>query len=266
MEEVDWLPAAGWDRVRAAHEETAGRMGDFIARTIELHKFYLERLQEVKEEGQAALPGIAGVLDTPLMPFAEAAGPVLRLFASLKGYVKRAEDFGEKVAGTPAAGGVSAAEVAALHLYTTESCFYRELNAALRSPNRDRVKPYFPYLRLFFAALSRLEGRTQTLWRGVALELRRQYPRGGTVVWWGVSSCTSELSVARGFLGWSGRRTLFEVQPAGAVGIRNFSAFKGEEEYLLPPGTQLEVVDVKSEKGGLCTVKLRELPDKRLVS
>jgi uracil DNA glycosylase len=266
MGEVDWLPSVGWDKGQATHEDTAGRMGDFIAKTIELHKFYLDRLQGVKDEGQVELPGITGVLATPLLPFAEAARPLVKLFASLKGYVSRAEEFGQKVAGTPAAGSLTGHEVAALHLYTTESCFYRELNAALRSPNRDRATPYFPYLRLFFSALSRLKGRTETLWRGVALDLRRQYPRGGMVVWWGVSSCTSELSVARGFLGGAGRRMLFEVAPAGAVGIRNFSAFKGEEEYLLPPGTQLEVVDVKAEKSGLCTVKLKELPDRRLVS
>ena len=67
-------------------------------------------------------------------------------------------------------------------------------------------------------------------------------------------------------IGTRGRRMLFEVTPVGAVSIRSFSAFTGEEEYLLPPGTRLKVADVKSEAGGLCTVKLEELPGQRLVS
>jgi hypothetical protein len=100
----------------------------------------------------------------------------------------------------------------------------------------------------------------------VALDLRAQYPKGGTVAWWGVSSCTSKLSVAQGFLGWSGRRTLFEVKPVRAVGIRSYSAFTGEEEFILAPGTQLKVAGVATDRNGLCTIKLEELADQRLVS
>ncbi|MFD7629241.1 ADP-ribosyltransferase domain-containing protein [Streptomyces sp. NPDC059851] len=100
----------------------------------------------------------------------------------------------------------------------------------------------------------------------MSLDLRAQYPVGRTVTWWGVSSCTPKLSVARAFLGSRGKRTLFEVVPARAVGIRNFSAFTEEEEYILPAGTQLKVTEVKSERGGLCTVRLTELEEGPLVS
>jgi hypothetical protein len=266
MDEVDWLPAAGWDRSQPQHEDTAGRMGAFIATTMELHKLYLERLQSVKDEVREELPAIVGVFDTPLMPFPDAAAPVARLLRGLDYYVKRSYDFGAQKAGTPAAGELTRDEVAALYLYTCESSFYRQLNATLRDANRTRVAPYFPYLRLFFAALSRLQGRRESLWRGVALDLRPQYPQGGTVTWWGVSSCTSKRSVAQAFLGGHGRRMLFEVVPVQAVGIRNYSAFTGEEEYILAPGTQLQVLDVRSERSGLCTVKLEELAGRRLVS
>jgi uracil DNA glycosylase len=266
MGEVDWLPRAGWDKGHAAHVDTAGRMGDFIAKTMELHKFYLDRLQGVKDEGQLELTAIAGVMETPPLGFADAVGPVVRLLKGLDSYVRYSYEFGQQHAGTKAAGSLSAHEIAALHLYTAESAFYRQLNATLRHPDRAQVKPYFGYLRLFLGALSKLKGHTDSLWRGVALDLRPQYPRGGTVTWWGVSSCTSKLSVAQGFLGWRGRRMLFEVRPVGAVSIRSFSAFTGEEEYILPPGTRLKVADVKSEAGGLCTVKLEELSGQRLVS
>ncbi|MFJ4618210.1 hypothetical protein [Streptomyces sp. NPDC088812] len=98
------------------------------------------------------------------------------------------------------------------------------------------------------------------------LDLRAQYPLGRTVTWWGVSSCTSERGVARAFLGSRGKRTLFEVQPRRAVGIRDFSAFTGEEEFILLPGTRLKVVEVTTERGGLCTVKLAESEELPLVS
>ncbi|MEU6238251.1 ADP-ribosyltransferase domain-containing protein [Kitasatospora sp. NPDC047058] len=267
-EEIDWLPAKGWNEHGegdgGADGDVADRMGAFIASTMELHQLYLDRLASVKDEG-LELPAITGVFDTELMDFREAVTPVAKLLRGLDRHVERSYEFGKRRA-DEAADGLSADAIAALYLYTCESAFYREINAVLRSPDRSRLVPYLAYLRLLFSAVSQLPARTEPLWRGVSLDLRAQYPLGRTVTWWGVSSCTSELGVARGFLGSRGKRTLFEVQPAGAVGIRDFSAFTGEEEFILLPGTQLKVTDVRTERGGLCTVTLTEVNEQTLVS
>jgi uracil DNA glycosylase len=266
---IDWLPSKGWDKLAAEAGATDGdvaeRMGAFITSTMELHQLYLERLSSVKDEG-LVLDAITGVFDTPLMDFRDAVSPVAKLLSGLDRHVQRSHEFGKRRVDETAGGGLSADAVAALYLYTCESAFYREINAILRNPDRSKVVPYLPYLRLLFSAVSGLPVRTEPLWRGVPLDLRAQYPVGRTVTWWGVSSCTSELGVARAFLGSRGKRTLFEVQPARAVGIRDFSAFTGEEEFILLPGTQLEVVDVKAERGGLCTVRLTESEEQPLVS
>ncbi|GGW25739.1 ADP-ribosyltransferase domain-containing protein [Streptomyces xantholiticus] len=267
-EDIDWLPSKGWDEGAVGADGTDGdvaaRMGAFIASTMELHQLYLERLTSVKDEG-LVLPAITGVFDTPLMDFQDAVAPVAEVLSGLGRHIDRSGEFGKRRADETVSG-LSADAIAALYLYTCESAFYREINAVLRSPDRTKVVPYLPYLRLLFSAVSGLPAHTQPLWRGVSLDLRGQYPVGQTVTWWGVSSCTSELSVARSFLGSRGKRTLFEVTPARAVGIRSFSAFTGEEEYILAPGTQLKVTDVKSERGGLCTVKLTEADAAHLVS
>ncbi|MFG1749169.1 ADP-ribosyltransferase domain-containing protein [Streptosporangium sandarakinum] len=267
-DEIDWLPSRGWNEGAAltggADADTADRMGAFIASTMELHKLYLERLASVKDEG-LVLPAITGVSDTPLMDFREAVAPVAALLPGLDPHVEQSYRFGEKQAGD-AAGVLSADEVAALYLYTCESAFYRRINATLRDPDRTRIVPYLPYLRLLSSAVSRLPARREPLWRGVSLDLRAQYPLGRTVTWWGVSSCTPRLGVAQAFLGRRGKRTLFEVLPARAVGISGFSAFTGEEEVILAPGTQLTVTDVRAERGGLCTVRLTEVDGQRLVA
>ncbi|MGW0659854.1 ADP-ribosyltransferase domain-containing protein [Streptodolium elevatio] len=266
---VDWLPSTGWntaaDDADGRNDDTAERMGAFIASTMELHQLYLERLAGVKDEG-LVLPAITGVFDTPAMDFRDAVSPVAELLAGLDRHVKMSHEFGMRRVEAAADGGLSADAIAALYLYTCESAFYREINAILRAPDRARVVPYLPYLRLLFDAVAALPTRTEPLWRGVSLDLRAQYPLGRTVTWWGVSSCTSKLGVARAFLGSRGKRTLFEVRPARAVGIRSFSAFTEEEEYILLPGTQLKVTDVTTERGGLCTVKLAESEDAPLVS
>ncbi|MFD8792909.1 ADP-ribosyltransferase domain-containing protein [Streptomyces vinaceus] len=279
-EGIDWLPSKGWDEGAAASGAdgaggaggaggadggVAARMGAFIESTMNLHQLYLERLSSVKDEG-LVLPAITGVFATPLMDFQDAVAPVSATLSGLTGHIDRSREFGKRRADGESGAGLSADAIAALHLYTCESAFYREINAVLRSPDRTRVTPYLPYLRLLFSAVSGLPARTEPLWRGVSLDLRAQYPVGRTVTWWGVSSCTSELHVARSFLGSRGKRTLFEVTPAKAVGIRSFSAFTGEEEYILAPGTQLKVTDVKSERGGLCTVRLTEADADPVVS
>ncbi|GCD92724.1 ADP-ribosyltransferase domain-containing protein [Embleya hyalina] len=265
---IDWLPSQGWNNpsvgAGGANAGTAERMGAFIASTMELHQLYLERLAGVKDEG-LELPPITGVFDTALMDFRDAVTPVAELLSGLDRHVERSHEFGRKRA-DETDGGLSADAIAALYLYTCESTFYREINAILRAPDRAGVVPYLPYLRLLFAAVSHLPARTEPLWRGVPMDLRAQYPLGRTVTWWGVSSCTSEVGVARAFLGSRGKRTLFEVTPARAVGIRRFSAFTGEEEFILLPGTQLRVTSVKAERGGLCTVHLTELEERTLVS
>jgi uracil DNA glycosylase len=262
---VDWLPSTGWN-ASAGHGdgELADRMGAFIANTMELHQLYLDRLAEVKDEG-LVLPPITGVFDTRLLDFRQAVGPVADLLPGLGRQVDLSHEFGKRRADGEAAG-LSADAIAALYLYTCESAFYRQINAALRAPDRSRLEPYLPYLRLLFAAVGQLPVRAEPLWRGVALDLRAQYPLGRTVTWWGVSSCTPNMQVARGFLGNRGRRTLFRVLPRRAAGIQRFSAFTGEEEFILLPGTQLEVTEVRAERGGLCTVTLTESAEQPLVS
>ncbi|MFE5870809.1 ADP-ribosyltransferase domain-containing protein [Streptomyces roseifaciens] len=272
-DQIDWLPSKGWNKLTegaggagGTDNDVAERMGAFITSTMEQHQLYLERLASVKDEG-LALPAITGVFDTPLMEFRDAVAPVAKLLSGLNRHVDLSHEFGKSRAEEAASNGsLSTDAIAALYLYTCESAFYREINKVLRSPDRARIVPYLPYLRLLFSAVSQLPARTEPLWRGVSLDLRAQYPLGRTVTWWGVSSCTPNLRVAQQFLGSRGKRTLFEVVPARAVGISKFSAFTGEEEFILSPGTQLKVTEVKTERGGLCTVKLTELEEQSLVS
>ncbi len=84
---------------------------------------------------------------------------------------------------------------ASVHLYTQDTPFFVILNALLRDRNRDKLKPFFPYLNLLITALSKLlakqGSRPRTVYRGVKVDLIAHYPEQSNKVWWGVSSTSA---------------------------------------------------------------------------
>lgn len=264
--EIGWLPAPGWQERHNAAPETAERMGGFIKDTMELHKFYLDRLQGARDETSDVMPAIEGVMVTPRVDVATALRAAERAVKGLAEAAEAARAYAKRSVAAKGSLGLDEDEAAAVHVYTMASAFYRQLNAALRDRDRARAKPFYPFLRLFLEAVGRLPASDAPLWRGVAADLRAQYPSGAEVTWWGVSSCTPKRAVATGFLGSSGVRTLFEVHPRAAVCIQKLSAFASEEEYIIAPGARFRVRSASVAKDRLCTVVLDELDAPRLVS
>jgi hypothetical protein len=86
------------------------------------------------------------------------------------------------------------------------------------------------------------------LWRGVALDLEDAYRAklGKTIVFWGFTSTTSDMSALDAFIPDDApSRTLFSITTGLAADLRPYSAYAGEGELLLPAGNVFEVVNVK---------------------
>lgn len=256
LPEIDWLPSEGFSAGAEGQ-----RMGEFIDRTMELHKQYLDRLQGVGDEKAISLAPITGISGMPRPSFDAVLATLAPVDKGMAFWGKKARE----LAATKAVAQLDVEERAAVVLYTLETALYKKLNAALRSPDRSAADLYRGYLRLLLGALAKLPTSSALLYRGVGKDLRSEYPRGSSITWWGVSSCTSKLAVARGFLGATGRRTLFEVHTKAAVSIRELSAFTGEEELVLAPGTVLTVREVRPEASGLVTIVLEESAEMRRV-
>lgn len=101
----------------------------------------------------------------------------------------------------------------------------------------------------------------QTVWRGVSEDLSAHYPRGKEFTWWGLSSCTTAISVLESplYIGTSGPRTMFSIETKAGKSIRTVSYFQNEDEILLPPGRYLKVIDKSSPAPDLHIVHLREI-------
>jgi hypothetical protein len=142
-----------------------------------------------------------------------------------------------------------------------EQSLYRILNSTLRAEKRSLLKPWFLYLKLVLTALNKLpsfEGRT--FYRGVKQDLSNIYRPGKIIVWWGFSSCTSTIDVLEKeeFLGKIGKRTLFTIECKSAKDIRRHSMYPNENEVLLMPATQFEVIGQYQPSSDVRMIQLKE--------
>ena len=147
---------------------------------------------------------------------------------------------------------------ASILLYTGNS-IYRDLNATLRAEDRAKSARYFDYLRLFFAAVDCMPKVMQSYWRGISCDLYDQYTDGKEIIWWSISSLTSEESVARNFMrSCGGNCTLIVMRAKSAMDISAMSFYPNEKESLLAPGTKLKVVSRK-RIGNVSEIHMEEI-------
>lgn len=160
-------------------------------------------------------------------------------------------------------------QAAAIMLYTTsstrhEKCVSSILNEALRSKNRQKLEPWFLYLKLFFVALDRLPTMTnRRLFRGIKTDVSDSYQVGQRVIWLGFSSCSTKKDVAESekFFGKTGKRTMFIIDSKSGKNIDKYSYYINEGEVMLLPATQFQVVNCCKREGDLYEIHLKEMDD-----
>jgi len=224
----------------------------------ELLKFWLRMGFEEVGEDESGLTPIEGVMNLaiPATLSASVAGTGCSP-GSVHSSDKRGVELEKKQAGKPKQH-VAAKYYGAIMLYTSNA-IYAALNKALREENRNNVKKYFNYLRLLLEALNALPQNTVTLYRGIPVDLHDQYQVGSTQTWWNVSSCTSDIKVAKNFMqGCGGHCSLLTVKAKTATDISALSFYANEKESLLAPGTQLKVESCK-RSGKVTEITLTEV-------
>jgi hypothetical protein len=204
----------------------------------------LGRFVDADEESGKLLQPIEGYKSLDLVPLEEAIEPIVKFCPDVcrRAYIAKGNCDSPK-------DGLTEDESAAIYLYTTEwqpheQCLYAALNTMLRSKNRNKlIPPWFLFMKLLLTALFKLPSYSKPVWRGVRLDLRKQYEVGKTYTWWGFSSCTGSIAVleSESFLGQDGKRTIFSIECFNGKKIREHSSFEEEDEILLLPGSQFYV-------------------------
>ena len=213
---------------------------------------------------------ILGYANEPLLPLYKACVPLTEIIHNIAYYVQQALD---KTPEEPP-DGLTIDESAAIRLYTIEwakphRSLYSMLNYTLKKANREQLRPYFKYLKLFLTALVKLPCvPSLTVWRGVTEDLSTKFPSGKAVTWWAFSSCTTEMTVLENnmYLGTTGKRTLFSVEAVNGRDIGKHSRYASENEVLLLPGTYMIVQSQVSPAPDLYVIHLKQvIPEETLL-
>lgn len=136
-------------------------------------------------------------------------------------------------------------QAAAIHLYTQETPVYLTLNRLLRIGDRDRLEPFFCYIKLFLTALHKLPACPGRYFRGVNADVADQFVVGTSLIWWQFASTTASWRTLEdpNFFEPGETRVLFDLEVRRAVNIARFSAYPREDERLVLAATPLKVVE-----------------------
>ncbi|CAF1538555.1 unnamed protein product [Adineta steineri] len=162
--------------------------------------------------------------------------------------------------------GLSSDESASIALYTMEwypkeNSFFYILNEALRSENRQQMKPWFRYLKLVFQALSKLKTVSNIVYHGTNTDISKDYPKGKIFVNWEFLNCTPSINTLESeeHFGKEGQRTLFTIDCRSGTDISRHAFDQAKSQVLFFPGCQFQVVSCLSPSHGLNIIQLEEM-------
>ncbi|CAM4858454.1 unnamed protein product [Rotaria socialis] len=220
------------------------------------------RFSDIAGEPMRRLPPIRGYENAPLVSIKEATQPLIPHVPEIEHMIHTIEGNNKKPEHD-----LTTDESAAIALYSLEwsprkNSFYIILNNVLRHSKRDALlPPWFKFFKLLLIALSKLPstGR-RTVYREMELDLREHYKRGARIVWRGFSSCTTAADVleAEKFFGKTDTRNLFAIECDTEKEISQHSFYPNEEEILLLPGRELQVVALFDMDHQVTMIQLKE--------
>ncbi|CAF4387115.1 unnamed protein product [Rotaria sp. Silwood2] len=212
----------------------------------------------VSEPKRMLLP-IKGFEDKPLVSLEKAVEPLHSLVNDIGQMVWIAKENCQKPENC-----LSQDESASIMLYSMEwkpheSSFYYILNNVLRSQNRQELIPWFLYLRLVIHALSKLPASSpKIVYRGIRKDMSSEFSKGQKFIWWGFSSCTTSIEVLNNFLGQNGARTIFNIECQSGKSIGRHSFYEKEDEFLIYPAQQFEVISSYNAGNQLHIIHIKE--------
>ncbi|CAF4734768.1 unnamed protein product [Rotaria sp. Silwood2] len=252
---LDYVSAYPQRTITSSHSSIINPMRSISNNSTELN---IRLIGDVQNEPKHILSPICRYEHYPLVSLEEACKPLLPFINDLKRYVGIAKQNSKKPSDN-----LTPDESASIYLYSLEwsDGLYQKLNIDLRQDKRDKLTPWFLYLKLFLTALFKLPNvKSEIIWRGNKVKFEG-YKKDTYHIWWAFSSCTLNLEVLESqmYFGKQNNQTIFSIQALNAKNIRNHSYFKNDDEILLMPGTYFKVLSEGSSSSNLHIIQLKQV-------
>ncbi|CAF1121153.1 unnamed protein product [Adineta steineri] len=186
------------------------------------------------------LTPVYGFRSEKLVTVEKALEPIQSQIANLLYYIQIAKNHCHY----PSEHGLTRDESASIYIYTMEwgeQSLYRLLNQALRNENRQLLKVWFPYLKLFDTALNKLPTVKEVVWRGITADIGKDFTKNQLITWWSISSCSLSVNVIKGFLGNKKNSTMFLIEALNGKKVSAYTEYESEDEIILRLGTEFRV-------------------------
>jgi hypothetical protein len=199
---------------------------------------------------------IKGYEKLPLVSLESAVKPLISLLPEIQTYVHTTK---QKCINP--ADGLTQDQSASIMLCTMtwqpyNQCLSIELNSVLNSTDREKLKPWFLYLKLLLTALSRLPSIHRIVYRGNTSDVSQYYPTDQTIIWWDFSLCTTSIDMLHSE---KDLQTIFTIECNSSKDISKHLFTPTKDMILLLPATQFQVIKCSKEKSNLHWIHLKEI-------
>jgi len=226
---------------------------------VELKDFI--RFSDLIEEPLITLPPISGYEQVPLVTLEEAIEPLLSIVPDVKQMFDMINEKCQEIKDELTRDESTSIMLYSIQWQPKERSFNLLLNRTLRNDNREKLKPWFLYLKLFLQSLAKLPSIHCYVYRGVPNDLSQEYPQGKTFLWWGFSLCTQSIDIVEKEQNFNqiDQRTRFKIECKSAKDIRNHSFYQINNEILLLSAQCYKVVSTLDSGDGLHIIQLKEI-------
>jgi hypothetical protein len=206
------------------------------------------------------ISALQGYEQEPLVSFKESLQPLTSIVPGIK---QMGDMVIEKI--NQLADDLAIDEPASIMLYTLkwktpESSFYFFLNKTLRSQNREELLPWFPYIRLFIGALSKLPSiSSHTVYCGLRINVNEEYSKGNVLIWRDFVSCTLSIEHADDFIDDNEPRAIFIIECDSAKDISEHLFDENSKEIILYPERQFEIISLLDYGNRSKFIQLKEI-------
>lgn len=193
----------------------------------------------------------------PIVPLEIAVEPLMTFLPSIQTYVYIVKKKCQNPADNLTIDQSASIMLCTMRWQPYNQCLSFVLNKILQTNEREKLKPWFLYLKLLFTALFHLPSKERTIYRGIQLDISKQYIKNEKIIWWDFILCTTSIEKLN--LKINSIRTIFTIESNSSKDISKHLFYPSIEMILLFPITQFQIIENIKEKTNIYSIQLKEI-------